>query len=446
MNNQLTFMKKLYLVLTFAALLACTSLSAQGKYGADSAECIKYLSYYKEYYKQKSFDEATPNWRQAYKLCPATSSQNLLIEGSTLIKRLIQKNYKNEEYKAALVDTLLALYDQRAEFYPKYAVTALNNKGLDMNNYIKDNPQRLYEGFKSIIDANKEETNPVIFMFSFNAINEMYQAGNLTAEDVINAYQQYNDYIAKIEPKNDSEQEKLANVKTTIGSIFATSQVASCENLIELYTPRFAEEPENVQLASSIVKTMSMADDCVNNDLFLKAVTVMYNQDPSAKNAYFLYRLNSAQDKIDEAAGYMNQALAGSDIDEKQKAEWTFEYAAFCYKNGRNAQAFDLCLKAVKMDESLAGKAYFLAGTIWGATRCGGDEITSRAPYWVACDYFSKAKAADPSLAEEANRYIGKFSVYFPEKADAFMFNLESGQPFTANCGGMTASTTVKTR
>ena len=38
---------------------------AQGKYGADSAECIKYLSYYKEYFKSKNYDAALPNWRKA---------------------------------------------------------------------------------------------------------------------------------------------------------------------------------------------------------------------------------------------------------------------------------------------------------------------------------------------------------------------------------------------
>ena len=42
-------MKKITLLLF--ALLAASSVqtvSAQGKYGADSAECIKYLSYYQE--------------------------------------------------------------------------------------------------------------------------------------------------------------------------------------------------------------------------------------------------------------------------------------------------------------------------------------------------------------------------------------------------------------
>lgn len=439
-------MKKILSVLLVAVLFAGTNLFAQGKYGADSAECIKYLSYYKEYFKQKSYDDATPNWRQAYKLCPATASQNLLIEGTILVKRLINKNMKNAEYKAALVDTLLSLYDLRAEYYPKYAVTALNNKGLEMNNYIKNDPEKLVEGYKAIIAANKEETNPAILMFAFNAANDLYQNGKLEANELINAYQEYSEYLSKVEPKNDSETEKLANIKATIGSIFASSNVASCDNLIELFTPRLEAEPDNVQLATSIVKTMSMAEDCTGNDLFLKAVTVMYNREPSANAAYFLYRLNNAQDNIEEASKYMEEAIAREDSDAHQDAEWTYEYATFCFKNGKNPKAYELALKAAKMEETLAGKCYFLAGTIWGATRCGGDEITSRASYWVACDFFAKAKAADPSLAEEANRYIGKFSAYFPEPADAFMYNLQKGQSFTANCGGMSATTTVKTQ
>ena len=57
-------------------------MSAQGKYGADSAECIKYLSYYKEYYKSKNYDSALPNWRKAYSLCPPTANQTMLVDDS----------------------------------------------------------------------------------------------------------------------------------------------------------------------------------------------------------------------------------------------------------------------------------------------------------------------------------------------------------------------------
>ena len=84
-------MKKIVLMF-FSAFLALTSsitLSAQGKYGPDSTECIKYLSYYTEYYKQKNYESAIPNWRKAYKYCPPTSRYSLLSDGTTLVRVLI---------------------------------------------------------------------------------------------------------------------------------------------------------------------------------------------------------------------------------------------------------------------------------------------------------------------------------------------------------------------
>ena len=41
-------MKKITLAILTLILALPGSLFAQGKYGKDSAECIKYLSYYKE--------------------------------------------------------------------------------------------------------------------------------------------------------------------------------------------------------------------------------------------------------------------------------------------------------------------------------------------------------------------------------------------------------------
>ena len=112
--------KVLFTILTLAMLVPGTKLSAQGKYGADSAECIKYLSYYSEYYKQKNYDEALPNWRKAYSLCPPQASQNLFIHGATLLKRAISKT-KDAQQQKAIVDSLLHLYDQRVQYYPKNA-------------------------------------------------------------------------------------------------------------------------------------------------------------------------------------------------------------------------------------------------------------------------------------------------------------------------------------
>ena len=87
-----------------------------------------------------------------------------------------------------------------------------------------------------------------------------------------------------------------------------------------------------------------------------------------------------------------------------------------------------------------------MIGTIWGSQVCRGNEIESRAPYWVAVDYMIKAKNADETLAAEANNMIAQYSKYYPQKAEAFMYDLLDGQPYTVSCGGMRATTTVRTQ
>ena len=109
------------------------------------------------------------------------------------------------------------------------------------------------------------------------------------------------------------------------------------------------------------------------------------------------------------------------------------------------SRAFDAAGKAVRLDNGYAGKAYMIMGNLWSSASCGGD-VNKYARYWAATDYYQKAKAADPSLSADANSAIGKVSVYYPEASEIFMYDLGKGQIYTVSCGGMTTTTTVRTR
>jgi len=439
-------MKKIFVaILTFTLMGLGTNVFAQGKYGADSAECIKFLSYYQEYYKQKNYDEALPNWRKAYKLCPPQASQNLFINGATLLKREIGKT-KDAATQKGLIDSLMALYDVRVANYPKTAVTALNNKGLDMVNYVKNQPEQIYKEIANIIANNKEQTKPSLFVQQLNAAVELYQNSKLGAEDVINTYESSLALLDKAEPKTDTDKEENTNMRTALESLFITSKVASCDNLIELFTPRYNANPNDLDLVSNIVRMMNMTEGCANNDLYLNAATSMYKLSPTYKSAYGLYKLNSARGNFDEAVKYLEEAIASDESDDTTDGDYYYELAVLCSKNGRNAKAIESAEKARVLNEANTGKAYFLEGTIWGSAGCGGDEISRRAPYWVAVDYLQKAKAADASLTDDANRLISSYSAYYPQTAEAFMYDLTNGQSYTVSCNGMRATTTVRTQ
>ena len=441
-------MKKIIVLISVAAaaLFAASSLSAQGKYGPDSTECIKYLSYYTEYYKQKNYDSALPNWRNAYKYCPPTSRYSLLSDGTTLLRRLITQNAKNPVYKDQLVDSLMTLYKQRVEFWPKYATASLNNQALDMYNYMKDEPKKLFEGLTEVVTINKTNTKPNIFLFQLSTACDLYKDGLLDPEQVINTYENAVAVLSSITPKNEVEGRMINQTIADIESLFIASQVASCENLIALFEPRFAAAPEDLDLAKNIVKTMTVTEGCTDNNLFLNAVTVMYNQEPSHTSAYYLYKLYAGRNDVDNAAKYMREAVTFEESDGEADAGYFYELATFFVKNGKTADAYKAATAAVELSDTYDAKCYYLMGTIWGSTVCGGDEIAKRAPYWVAVDYMQKAKNADPALAEDADRMISQYRAYFPQTAEAFMYNITDGESYTVACNGMRAVTTVRTQ
>ncbi len=440
-------MKKIaLLIIVAAAALFSSKVSAQGKFGPDSIECIKYLSYYTEYYKQKNYDAALPNWRKAYNICPPTARYSLLSDGTTLIRRLIQANAKNAEYKNQLIDSLMVIYDQRVEFWPKYAVSSLNNKALDMYNYMKGNPAELLTGLTEIVEKTKDATRPNIFLFQLNTAVDQYKADALDAESVISIYENAVKYLGEAKPKNDVEARSIAQTVEDIESLFITSQVASCDNLLELFGPRYEADPQNLDLAKNIVRMMGITEGCTDNDLFLNAVTTMNTLEPSHTSAYYLYKLYAGRTDVDNAVKFMEEAVAAEASDAVTDAGYLYELATFCYKNGKNVKAVESAQKALELDPTLAGKAYMLMGTIWGSMVCPGNEIEQRAKYWVAVDYMNKAKNADETLAEDANNLIRQYAAYYPQTAEAFMYDVTDGQSYTVSCGGMRATTTVRTQ
>jgi tetratricopeptide (TPR) repeat protein len=435
--------KSAILLIAFLALVSPKAF-AQGKYGADSATCVKYLSYYTEYMKQDDIAEATPFWQKAIQVCPPTASQTMLLDGQKIMRRLLGLT-NDPARRKQLIDSLLMLHDMRIVTYPKYAATAENNKALDMLNYMNgtEDQEALYKGLGEAITANEDKVSPVILVSQMKTAVQLYQAGKLGAEDIMNTFTTNNDLMDKILVKKNDEQTQQMSKDLQI--MFASSGVASCDNLIALYTPRYEATPNDEALINTMVKMMA-SSNCMDNDLFVKAVVSLYGMDPSASTAHLLYQLYDHRDDDANAIKYLQEAIDSDAGDPKVQATYYYEMATFCYKKAKNnARAVAAAKKAKDLDPSLTGKCFMLIGYAWGSTRCGGNEIESRAPYWVACDYMQRAKNADPSLTPECNDMIAQYSKFFPATADAFMYDVTNGQSYTVSCGGLSETTTVRT-
>lgn len=437
-------MKKLAtLILTLVAVLPAF---AQGKYGSgqDSVDCVTNLNYYRQYLQQNDMADAITPWRKAIAKCPPSASQNMFIDGCRLM-RWAYTQAKDATRRAEILDSLVNLYDVRAQAYPKNAVTAMNNKAIDMINYKwkSNEPDVFFAELKKIVDQVGAKSSPMVLANFMQSGVDLYKNGLLDAESLMNTYTDIAGYVDAALAENADGQ--MVGAKQDIENKLGESGVASCDNLVGLFTPRYQANPDDKATLNTIVKLLGNSE-CLDSDLYLAAVEKLHGMEPSANTAYYLYKLYSSRDQNDEAAATLVDAIERCGDDMNKAADYCFELGSFYFKKQQKyAEAASAAKKAIDLNPKLAGKCYLLLGTIWASAPCGGNELEKRAKYWVAVDFMTKAREADASLAEEANELAGQYRRYFPQQADAFMYDVQDGNSYTVSCSGMRESTTVRT-
>lgn len=430
-------------ILASALFMLQNVASAQGRFGADSANCVNYLNFYRDSYNSGNYKDAYPIWTKAMKSCPPTASQNLFIHGKKILMDRIQATASDPARQAVIIDSLLALSETRAQYYPSRALVAIEDKIGSLMYFYGTDPSKaksIYEYIDSYADRFGSKADPKQLVNALVKASEAYKNNELDAEKVMTAYTKFNDLIearAKVASNENIDEEKQM-----LQNAFVASGVANCENLVKVFTPRFEENKNDSVLVKTIAGLLN-SNECTDTELFNQVVAQMHNLNPSASSAYFLYRFFNNKGDADQALYYLKEAAKAAEGTEK--GVYTYELATIYMRNHSYALAASTAKEAAGLNPKYAGKAEMIIGQVWAATNCSGNEMEKRAKFWVASDCMQRAKNLDESLTEEANKNIARYRAYFPKTADAFMFDLTDGKSFTVSCGGMTATTTVRT-
>ncbi len=443
-------MKKFGILFTLIFFAFVTQSYAQaGKFGAtpeDSVECVKYLSFYKDYYKNGNIREALPSWRGAVRICPVGVTQSLYQDGQNIIKYLINQA-KDPAQRAALVDSLFLMYDIRIEKFPtsKSRLSAYTYKAYDMITFCKDNEEPIFKALQDVINFGGANTDHGILVYDMQYAVNLFKAGKLNAQQVIEEYDKLGAIFEKKAAGNGDDA--FTEARNNFETIFAVSGVADCDNLLALFGPKFESNSNNLAFVKRVVQLLSNAG-CERSDLFLNAVEALYKMEPSYTSAYYLYRLYSSRDDNDAAVSFLQKAIDNDSISQEIRADYLLELGTFYFKKmNNNPMAADAARKAIEQSDAIKGKAYLLLGHIWAMAKAtGGTEIDTRANFWVAVDYFARAKAADSTLAEECDKLTSTYRQYFPTIEEAFMHDLSDGSSYTVTAPGMSATTTVRTK
>jgi tetratricopeptide (TPR) repeat protein len=431
LTKQREMMKKIGIFSIIVLLASTTSFAQGGKYGEDSVKCVQNLSLYRDYYKQKVYADAYKYWKKVFTICPA-SSERMYVDGVNLLRNKIGAAKTNEE-KQAYVDTLLMVYDQRiANFGGEGSV--LGRKGTDMLRYMSNQPEKVYETLDKAIQLEGKGAEAGAIVSYMNAVVLLEKAGKKTPGDVVEVFGSMSEVLAHNIAKYDGRktQEYYIRAQESVESV--ASPYLSCEILEEMANKNYEKNKTD---AKWMERTADILDKkgCTDAPIFFTIAKELHQSNPSAVSAEKMGIMSLKNKNFKEAESYFTQALEMA-TDESKKADYYIELAQAQSSMGSYSAARSNARKAAQLKANY-GLPYIMIGDMVAASAsaCPNEEACKqKALYWLAVDYYNKAKSVDPSVTGNANSKIASYQKYFPTKEDCFFGGTKEGDSIEIGC------------
>ncbi len=462
----------------------------------DSIECIMMLSTYKEYVLKKYYEDAYEPWLKAFHNCPASVSY-LYIDGVKIYKHYIRKT-KNPEKRDQYVDSLMGVYNQRIKYFNEEGYVR-GRQGIDLFNYKQRDVESLkqaYQYLSTSLELEQNKTESAVVNAFMVATKVIYQRGIIEDKEVIENFitsmdileaqrddalsrtdvQDYYTYLAEsdslenllVELEDDKKANKLdiRNLEREIRRykrshrvefnleqsekaiknveiIFSESGAATCDILTKIFTPKFNENKEDIELLKKITKTLDK-NECTETQLFSDASEQLYKLEPSPEAAYNIAKLFVKQGDFEKAEEYYKDAIKDEE-DDLAKARYYYELSFIDFKLDKYQEARSNAYEAIKRKRDW-GNPYIIIAMCYAASSksCGTNEFERKAVFWAAVDKLIKAKRVDSSVSAQANRLIKSYSAHFPNNEDAFFYGYTDGKTYRVKCW-INETTTVRT-
>lgn len=408
------------------------------KYGEDSVSCIENNSLYYEFFKQwkqsnyknDSWKDAIKPWRWVFINCPA-STKNIYLHGEKLVDEVLKHETDNAS-KDLYIDTLMMVYDKRIQYFGSEGYV-LGKKGADLYKLRPTDYEKSFNILKKSIELEKNKSRGEVLIYYFRSAEKMVKSGNADTAILIDIYDQTSVIIESnmAQAKNEKDKAKWENIKGNIELSF--EPWAKCEDLISLYTVKFNEAPNDIELLKKITKILDKKN-CTNSELFFKATENLHKAEPSARTAELTGKMYIKRELFSEAVPYLQEAIRLYDDDQK-RADVHYLLSVVFFQLNKLQDSRSECYATIKIRPN-DGKSYLVIGDLYAssAKKCGDGDFYSKVAYWAAVDKYMQAKNVDPEVAGDAQAKINTYTQYFPATDQIFFHDLNEGDPFTVEC------------
>ena len=414
--------------------------------GEDSIKCRQNITLFIENAKAKNYADAYEFWKQALSECPG-ATKNIYIYGAQIMDYRIGQE-TDPAKKEALIDELMALYDQRAKYFGDDP-----NNGTDwimaakVSEYIRLKGQevdfdKIYSWVKPSVDQYQKNTYAqAVYFFVFSSLNKAignkdwheqyvndYMLGNAILEESVEKYTTAGDTV---------QLQNTLNMKGQLDELFAQSGLADCQMLTSIYGSKLEANKGNVEFLQAMLD-MFRYGGCDQDPMYFTASKYLYGIKPTAAAALGLAQEAIENKNNSEATKYLNDAIKLTN-DNRLKGHCYYQLGVIAMKAGQYSQARTYCYNAVDANPSM-GAALLLVAQMYASSAKSifpGDPVKQRCVYYLAIDVASKARniAKDAKVQAQASRLIGTYSSYLPSSQDIF-FHPELNQGQSLYIGG----------
>ena len=435
-------------------------LSSNKIFAQSEAELEK-LSIFSEYVKSKNYDAAFVPWMELRTTTPKLNKA-IYIFGERILKNKISTSEGDEKVKFLL--DLLKLWEERSINFPKITpkgayLAKASQLNYDNKKLLGQTNQQLYAAFDLAYNTDLETfTNPKSLYTYFSLMVGLYDSKLKSAQELFSKYDDISEKI-NVEVKNytnkrnafldqDGEVKELSKkdtsrLKSYNSYLKAYSQIsgsidtklgtrANCENLVPLYSKDF-EEFKNDGIWLQRAMNRMYAKGCNDDPLFVTIVEQKNALEPNADTAFYLGILKDKAGNSKEALSFYNQAV-DLETSSYEKSKILYKIATSFKKKGRFSQARSYYTKALKANPSM-GKCHLSIAAMYArsANRCGTDNFSKRAVYWLAAKEAAKAGRIDPRMKKNANKSIANYKAKAPQKSEIFSSG-RTGQVIKVGC------------
>lgn len=422
------------LLFLFGSVGVAQPARAQAEQVSDQDKAVHYSLYYEDF-KNENFASALPNLKWIVQKAPGYPKND-----DRNFERLIETyaglaaKAEDEETKRRYLDSALVVFDE--------APATMKEHGLDFDElqwkiqkgrFIQEHSDDVSDAAANVADVYREayamagcEIDP----YYIRVIIDDYARSGEKQKAV--------DLMDEVEQCFSDNQEMMAYITEVRNSLFKTP-----EERMAFLEDRLEKNPEDVEVAAELFDIYLKVGQREKAAELGKSLVEMQK---TPRTYRMLGQLHLQDGEAEKALEYYEEALSLPGATEEVQRDIHFNMGIAQQQLGRLSRARASFRKALELDSDY-GPAYIAIGDLYATavSQCGSFEPEDRAVYWLATDYYQKAKSVDPSVSAQANQKASTYRQSFPTQENLFFKGWNPGDSYRIDygCYGWIGETTT---